>query len=106
MLVFEDAVVLLKVEGHLGDPWRDEFEQVLDDLLRLVLEKHLEVLNDHLTRTVALDADSEDVLFDLGHRRLPHQLFILLAEHPLHLVFKLRVLLQILANTHQLRWLL
>lgn len=103
MLVFEDIVVLLKVEGHLGDPWRDEFEQELDDLLRLVLEEHLEVLNDHLARTVALDADGEDVLFDLGHWRLPHQLFILLSEHPFHLVFKLRVLLQILANTHQLR---
>ena len=90
----------------MGDSRRDKIKQELDDLLRFVFEENLEVLDDHFARTVALNADGEDVLFDLRHWRLSHQLLILPAKHALHLVLELRILLQILANAHQLLWLL
>ena len=70
--VFEDAVFFLERQGHLRYTRSYDIEKVLHDLVGLVLEEHLEVLDDYITRRVTLYSNSQDVLFDLWHRWLPH----------------------------------
>ena len=93
LLVIEDAVFFLECHGHLCNARSYDIEKVLHDLVSLVLEEHLEILDDYIARRVTFYSNSQDVLFNLRHRWLPHKFFIFAAEHGLALLFKLWELL-------------
>ena len=93
LLIIEDAILFLERHGHLCYARSYHIEKVLNDLVGLVLEEHLEVLDDYIARRVTLYSNSQDVLFNLRHRWLPQQFFIFAAEHGLALLFKLWELL-------------
>ena len=78
---FYNATFFLKQKRHLSDSRRDMIEQKLDDQVCLVLEEHLEVLDDYLSGGIAFDSNSENVFDDLRHRWLPYKLFIFRSEH-------------------------
>ena len=78
---FEDAVLFLEGVSHLGDAWRDVLKEKLDNLLSLVFKQHLKVFDHQVACWVTLYSDCKDVVFNLRHRWLTNQFFILLAEH-------------------------
>lgn len=80
-VLYEDAILfkqVLRLHGYAGSHLS---KQELNELVRLVLEKDVEVIVDCLARRVTLDSDSQNVLFDLGPWGLADKLLVLLAEH-------------------------
>jgi len=67
-----ELVSVLERKCNLLDARSHRLKEERDDLLSFFLEKNLEVFESHIARGVAPDANREDVLFDLRHRRLSH----------------------------------
>ena len=85
-MLIQGALLFLELHCCLSYLWRHLLKQEFDDFISLFLEEDLEILSDHLSGRIALDADRQDVLFDLRHRGLSHYFLVLLAEHALYLL--------------------
>ena len=74
------ALLFLQLLRHLSYLWGKGVKEVLDELLRLVFEKYVEILEYNCTCRVTFDSDGHNVFLQFRKRLRSHHLLILRLE--------------------------
>lgn len=104
-LIDKHSILLRESICHLFYAWSHYIKQEFDQVFRLILEEHLEVLKHYFARRIALYSDRQHIVLKLRNRCWATKFLIFLSEHDLALVFQLGVLLKVLVDVHYLSWL-